>query len=74
MGPSGSGKTSFLNILANRIPLNEITGDLRINGEVINTLSKQQLTKYDHPVGYVYQHETLIPYLTVREVLFYAAV
>ena len=74
MGPSGSGKTSFLNILANRIPLNEITGDLRINGEVINTLSKQQLTKYDHIIGYVYQHETLIPYLTVREVLFYAAV
>ncbi|GAM19751.1 hypothetical protein SAMD00019534_029260 [Acytostelium subglobosum LB1] len=66
MGPSGAGKTTLLDILAHRICING-TGEMMLNG----TPATYKIFKRN--IGYVTQHDTLSPSMTVRETLsFYA--
>lgn len=62
LGESGSGKTTLLNVLADRYDKKAISvgGSIYFSG-VINS------------VGYVTQQDYLLPYLTVREAITFAA-
>ena len=66
IGASGSGKTSVLNTLSHRIGGGrlKITGDIKYNGN-------QKLSSIRS--AYVMQQDVLLPSLTVRETLRYAA-
>jgi ABC-type multidrug transport system ATPase subunit len=72
----GSGKTTLLNAIAGRFDENafDITGDIKI--ESISPCSKgehgndQDITGR---VGFVTQNDYLLPFLTVRETLMFAA-
>ena len=66
IGSSGSGKTSVLNTLSNRIAV----GRLRSTGEITYNGSPQLRSIRS---AYVMQQDVLIPTLTVRETLYYAA-
>jgi len=70
IGCSGAGKTSLLNILANDATQGEIRGTVEANGESIR--SSRPITKYKQLVGYVRQDDVLLPFLTVKETMFYA--
>ncbi|KAJ3356959.1 hypothetical protein HDU83_009129 [Entophlyctis luteolus] len=65
-GGSGSGKTTLLNTLAGR-PVGNILGEILFNGED----SKRYINS--GVVAYVQQQDNLLPYITVRETLRYAA-
>ncbi|KAG0299027.1 hypothetical protein BGZ96_000030 [Linnemannia gamsii] len=69
LGGSGSGKTTLLNTIAGRMTGPEVTtsGDIRCNGQ------KAKKFWNDGSVGYLQQHDFLMPFLTVRETLTYAA-
>jgi ABC-type multidrug transport system ATPase subunit len=67
MGSSGSGKTSLLNALAGRDAKSQTAGSIQLNGQ---TLKKFDTSRY---LAYVQQMDYLMPYLTVRETLRYAA-
>ena len=67
MGPSGSGKTTLLDLLAGRKTQGKMTGELLYGGA---KPSKRFLRRY---TGYVEQFDTLIPILTVEEMLMYTA-
>ena len=66
LGSSGSGKTSVLNALSQRIRGNRLTttGDILYNGSTILETVRS---------AYVMQQDILLPTLTVRETLRYAA-
>jgi ABC-type multidrug transport system ATPase subunit len=66
LGSSGSGKTTLLNTLAYRMGGGrlKITGDILYNGNPKITSIRS---------AYVMQQDVLLPTLTVRETLFYAA-
>lgn len=66
MGPTGSGKTTLLNVLARRIKRN-VTGDILVNGEVI------QGRRLKRRMGYVLQDDIFFPNLTVRDTISYTA-
>ncbi|KAI3631410.1 hypothetical protein MIR68_010900 [Amoeboaphelidium protococcarum] len=61
MGGSGSSKTSLLNVLAGRFPL-PYSGEILFNGG-----------RKSGKIGYCQQNDYLLPYLTVKETLFYSA-
>jgi len=65
MGPSGSGKTTLLYILSRRVKRN-LSGKLLYNGVRPEKGLKRK-------IGYVLQHDMLIPNLTVRETLTFTA-
>ncbi|KAF8985629.1 hypothetical protein BGZ46_003029 [Entomortierella lignicola] len=69
LGGSGSGKTTLLNTIAGRMNGTEVctSGSIRCNGV--------KAKKYwsDGSVGYLQQNDFLMPFLTVRETLTYAA-
>ncbi|EGC37181.1 hypothetical protein DICPUDRAFT_54176 [Dictyostelium purpureum] len=66
MGPSGAGKTTLLDILAHRLPING-SGTIYLNG------NKSNFQIFKKLCGYVTQHDSLTPSMTVRETLnFYA--
>lgn len=70
MGSSGSGKTSLLSILSHQLfPSKEvqISGTVELNGQNINTI------KYQTYCRYVTQQDILLPTLTPRESLLFAA-
>jgi ABC-type multidrug transport system ATPase subunit len=67
MGPSGCGKTTLLDVLAGRKTVGEISGEVRFGGE---PASREFLRRY---TGYCEQSDTLIPELTVEEMLLYTA-
>lgn len=67
MGPSGSGKTTLLDVLAGRKTVGSIQGNITFGGE---KPSKNFLRRY---TGYVEQTDTLLPILTVEEMLLYTA-
>lgn len=67
MGPSGSGKTTLLDVLAGRKTVGALSGDITFGGE---KPSKNFLRRY---TGYVEQTDTLLPILTVEEMLLYTA-
>jgi multiple sugar transport system ATP-binding protein len=60
VGPSGCGKSTALNMIAG---LEDISsGDLRMNGKVVNQLSPK-----DRDIAMVFQTYALYPHMTVRE-------
>ncbi|KAG0210414.1 hypothetical protein BGX28_009323 [Mortierella sp. GBA30] len=69
MGGSGSGKTTLLNAIAGRLDKRQtsITGDIKINGE-----DPRNYRNTNH-IGYLQQEDYLLPYITVRETLQFAA-
>lgn len=67
MGPSGSGKTTLLDLLAGRKTQGTSEGEIQFGG---TKPSPQFLRKY---TGYVEQFDTLLPILTVEEMLMYTA-
>ncbi|OJA14947.1 hypothetical protein AZE42_03704 [Rhizopogon vesiculosus] len=60
MGESGAGKTTLLNVLAQRVDVGVISGDLFINGRPLPTDFQSQ-------TGYCQQMDTHLPQATVRE-------
>ncbi|KAJ3288942.1 hypothetical protein HDU79_004433 [Rhizoclosmatium sp. JEL0117] len=66
MGGSGSGKTTLLNALAGR-PVGTVSGEITFNGENPKKYFQSGM------VAYVQQEDDLLPYITVRETLRYAA-
>ncbi|KAG2482622.1 hypothetical protein HYH03_018464 [Edaphochlamys debaryana] len=67
MGPSGSGKTTLLDVLAGRKNAGVTEGTIAFAGQ---KPTPQFLRRY---TGYVEQFDTLIPTLTVYEMLLYTA-
>ncbi|GBF95048.1 P-loop containing nucleoside triphosphate hydrolase [Raphidocelis subcapitata] len=67
MGPSGSGKTTLLDLLAGRKTTGKAKGDILFAG---NRPTRPFLRRY---TGYVEQFDTLLPILTVEEMLMYTA-
>ena len=65
MGPSGCGKTTLLDILAGRKTTGDIQGDVRFGGIKPTMMFLRRYT------GYVEQFDTLVPILTVQEMLLY---
>ncbi|CAK0786885.1 hypothetical protein CVIRNUC_010099 [Coccomyxa viridis] len=67
MGPSGSGKSTILDLLAGRKTVGEQEGNILFSG----ARPTQGFLK--RHTGYVEQFDTLVPELTVREMLLYTA-
>ncbi|KAF3992516.1 hypothetical protein FT663_01381 [Candidozyma haemuli var. vulneris] len=66
MGESGAGKTTLLNVLAQRINMGVITGDILVNG-------KQLDGSFSRRTGYVQQQDIHLAETTVREALRFSA-
>jgi len=66
VGPSGSGKTTMLAMLAGL--LNPTQGSIVIRGQELGEMSEAQRTRFRREkVGFTFQSNNLVPYLTVRE-------
>ncbi len=66
VGPSGSGKTTLLAMIGGL--LTPTSGSIEVNGRDIARLSGGQQAAYRRQsVGYVFQSNNLLPYLTARE-------
>ncbi len=66
LGPSGSGKTTLLSILGGL--LTPTAGEVAIGGERLAGLRPAALTEMRaREVGFVFQTQNLVPYLTARE-------
>eukprot|EP00486_Rosalina_sp_Unknown_P002219 CAMPEP_0201575936 /NCGR_PEP_ID=MMETSP0190_2-20130828/21385_1 /ASSEMBLY_ACC=CAM_ASM_000263 /TAXON_ID=37353 /ORGANISM="Rosalina sp." /LENGTH=679 /DNA_ID=CAMNT_0048006151 /DNA_START=76 /DNA_END=2112 /DNA_ORIENTATION=- len=61
MGPSGAGKSTLLNVLGSRFT-EQCSGQVYINNE-------PRSKKFKKHIGYVLQHDFLLPNLTVKETL-----
>ncbi|MBT4511284.1 MAG: ABC transporter ATP-binding protein [Chloroflexi bacterium] len=72
LGPSGSGKTTLLNLIGGMD--SPTSGKLISDGIDITALDEKGLTRYrrDH-IGFVFQFFNLIPSLTARENIEFAA-
>lgn len=71
MGGSGSGKTTLLNVLASKI-----SGGLSIEGSIdyiLEPVQDKELKQERVTMSYVPQQDILLPRLTCRETLMYAA-
>jgi putative ABC transport system ATP-binding protein len=66
VGPSGGGKSTLLGLLGGLdLPS---TGRLRIGADVISSLGDRERAAFRRRnVGYVYQNDNLLPFLTVEE-------
>jgi ABC-type uncharacterized transport system YnjBCD ATPase subunit len=69
LGASGSGKSSMLNALAARVLPGEgtVSGTMLFNGALLRPAATRAV------VGYVTQHDALLPMLTVFETMHFAA-
>ena len=66
VGPSGSGKTSMLAMLAGL--LSPTSGGIRIDGQAVEGMSDKELTRFRREkIGFTFQANNLIPYLTALE-------
>lgn len=66
VGPSGSGKTTLLAMLGALLKPSE--GSIEIDGRDVTALNSREQAKFRRElVGYVFQANNLIPYLTARE-------
>jgi putative ABC transport system ATP-binding protein len=66
VGPSGSGKTTLLAMIGGL--LTPSSGSIVVNGTDVGALSSGAQSCYRRDqIGYVFQSNNLIPYLTVRE-------
>ena len=66
VGPSGCGKSTLLGLLGGLdLPS---TGSVRVGSEVISALGERERAAFRRAnVGYVYQNDNLLPFLTVEE-------
>ncbi|MGL5075253.1 MAG: ATP-binding cassette domain-containing protein, partial [Waterburya sp.] len=64
-GPSGSGKTTLLTLMGGLRSAQE--GSLKILGQEIYNASKRQLTKLRRQIGYIFQANNLMTFLTAKE-------
>ena len=72
LGPSGSGKTTLLNIIGGID--SPSSGGIRVNGTDISALDDKGLTEYRrNQIGFVFQSFNLIPTLTAKENVEFAA-
>ncbi len=66
IGPSGCGKTTLLNLIGGLE--RPTTGSVEINGEIISSKSKRQLTNFRlHNIGFIFQAYNLIPVMSAYE-------
>jgi putative ABC transport system ATP-binding protein len=66
VGPSGSGKTTLLSILA--ALLTPTSGQVLIDGQDLAQMNEKQRVKLRREkIGFTFQSNNLIPYLTARE-------
>jgi len=66
VGPSGSGKTTLLAMIGGLLA--PTTGSILVGGRDIARMSSRELARYRRDsVGYVFQANNLLPYLTGRE-------
>lgn len=66
VGPSGSGKTTMLAMLA--ALLEPTRGTVRIDGVELGSMSEKERVSFRRKrIGFTFQSNNLIPYLTVRE-------
>lgn len=66
MGASGAGKTTLLDVLANRVTMGVVSGDMFVNGE-------QRDNSFQRKTGYVQQQDVHLQTSTVREALEFSA-
>jgi putative ABC transport system ATP-binding protein len=72
LGPSGSGKTTLLNLIGGLD--SPSSGRIEVNGIDITQLTANQLTKFRRTqIGFIFQFFNLIPTLTARENVEFAA-
>lgn len=65
LGRSGAGKSTFIRTINGLQP--PTTGDVYIDGKVINRLDEKELREVRSKIGMIFQHFHLIPRLTVRQ-------
>lgn len=66
MGVSGAGKTTLLDVLAKRVSMGVVTGDMFVDGKPLDT-------SFQRKTGYVQQQDLHLPTTTVRESLRFSA-
>lgn len=66
MGASGAGKTTLLDVLASRVTMGVVTGDMLVNGQPRNK-------SFQRKTGYVQQQDLHLQTSTVREALTFSA-
>ncbi|GFN12354.1 pleiotropic drug resistance family ABC transporter [Aspergillus tubingensis] len=66
MGVTGAGKTSLLDVLANRVTMGVVTGDMLIDGRMRDD-------SFQRKTGYVQQQDLHLETTTVREALVFSA-
>lgn len=66
MGVTGAGKTSLLDVLANRVTMGVITGDMLVDG-------RPRDGSFQRKTGYVQQQDLHLETSTVREALVFSA-
>ncbi|KAL3480136.1 ABC-2 type transporter-domain-containing protein [Aspergillus californicus] len=66
MGVSGAGKTTLLDVLAKRVSIGVVTGDMFVDGKPLDT-------SFQRKTGYVQQQDLHLPTTTVREALRFSA-
>ena len=72
LGPSGSGKTTLLNIIGGID--SPSSGSIRVNGIDISAIDDRRLTEYRrNQIGFIFQSFNLIPTLTAKENVEFAA-
>lgn len=72
MGTSGAGKTTLLDLLSARAKSGYTRGNILLNRTPIYTTGARS-REYRNIIGYVSQEDTLLPALTVRQTIEYAA-
>ena len=66
VGPSGAGKTTLLAMLGALLTPSQ--GEIQVNNQQIERLSAKKRTNYRKKnVGYVFQSNNLVPFLTAKE-------
>ncbi|KAA8648327.1 hypothetical protein EYZ11_005730 [Aspergillus tanneri] len=66
MGVTGAGKTSLLDVLANRVTIGVVTGDMLVDGRMRDD-------SFQRKTGYVQQQDLHLETSTVREALIFSA-
>lgn len=67
MGVSGAGKTTLLDVLAHRVSIGVVTGDMLVNGGPLDS-------SFQRKTGYVQQQDLHLATSTVREALRFSAI